>query len=116
MEKTTRKNIKSSYKNIIAVNYEKLNYLLSDRVADYYTEGIYDWNANIYYIDSDTVVVMGSRPFGNFIPTKAILQKYNFKAKEILSKPAKTQDDLDTRTKKLEKLISEFVNNVVKGE
>lgn len=116
MEKTTRKNIKSSYKNIIAVNYEKLNYLLSDRVADYYTEGIYGWNTNVYQIDNDTAITMGYRPFGNFHPKNEILKKYNFKAKEILSKPAKTQDDLNTRTKKLEKLISEFVNNVVKGE
>ena len=31
----------------------------------YYTCGVYGWNADVFILDMDTVVVAGYRPFGN---------------------------------------------------
>ena len=45
----------------------------------YYTCSVYGWNADVFIIDTDTVVVAGYRPFGNTkVDTKQLT--------EILSK------------------------------
>lgn len=81
--KITEKRIKEMYKNIIIGSYCELQYLLSYKNPNYYTSGVYGWNADIYIINYDTVIVTGYRPFGN-IRNHDINKKYNEKAKNIL--------------------------------
>ena len=41
----------------------------------YYTCGIYGWNADVFILDIDTVVVAGYRPFGNVkVDTKQLAE------------------------------------------
>lgn len=61
----TEKEIKENYKNIYYCNYCNLQNLLTYYQPDYYTKGVYGWNADIYILDFDTVIVTGYRPFGN---------------------------------------------------
>lgn len=63
--KTTEKEIKRNFKKIYYCNYCDINNLLSVYNADYYTAGKYGWNADVYVIGFDTVIVTGYRPFGN---------------------------------------------------
>ena len=53
------------FKNIIDVGCGELQHLLSHKAPDYYTSGVYGWNADIYKINNNTVIVTGYRPFGN---------------------------------------------------
>ena len=41
----------------------------------YYTCGVYGWNADVFILDMDTVVVAGYRPFGNVkVDTKQLAE------------------------------------------
>lgn len=63
--KITKKAIMSAYFNVIKVGYCDMQDALKWREPDFYTVGVYGWNADVYVIDCDTVVVTGYRPFGN---------------------------------------------------
>lgn len=63
--RTTEKEIKNNFTNIYYCNYCNLQNLLTLYQPDYYTKGVYGWNADVYVIDFDTVIVTGYRPFGN---------------------------------------------------
>ena len=65
--------IKNQFKNIIKVGYCDLQTVLSSFEPNYYTSGIYGWNADVYQIAADTVIVTGYRPFGNIKPDRAII-------------------------------------------
>ena len=83
--KTTQKAIRNNYKNIIVVPYCDLQYLLKFREPDYYHTGVYGWNCNIYYINIDTCIVTGYRPFGNIKTRYETNKKYNEQAKKLLN-------------------------------
>lgn len=63
--KTTKKAIMNAYENVIKVGYCDLQNALKWREPNFYTAGVYGWNADVYVIDYDTVIVAGYRPFGN---------------------------------------------------
>lgn len=84
--KTTQKQIKKNYSNILAIGYAEYQDLLDKYKADYYTSGVYGWNANIFTIDKlGTAIVTGYRTFGNRLSNKqlAIFEKYDNKAKKL---------------------------------
>ena len=101
--RTTQKDIKNSYHNVLSIGYADLGYLLQHRDPEAYTAGVYGWNADIYGIDN-TAIVTGYRPFGKHIDY-TIVRKYNEKAKKIYDSNYKYQ----TKVKKLNKLIDEFI-------
>lgn len=84
--KTTQKQIKENYSNILAIGYAEYYDLLDKHKATFYTCGVYGWNADIL-IDyaTDTVIVTGYRTFGNRLNEKqlAIFEKYNDKARKL---------------------------------
>lgn len=84
--KTTQKEIKKRYSNILAVGYAEYYDLLDKYKATFYTCGVYGWNADIL-IDyaTDTAIVTGYRTFGNRLNDKqlTIFEKYNDKAKKL---------------------------------
>lgn len=110
MEKLTKKYVMSTYKNMVEVGYCELQELLTFANQIGYTAGVYGWNASIYQVDPETVIVTGYRPFGNISTNYALCKKYADKAieakKEILN-CEKLRDELD-------KLIDEFVDEILK--
>lgn len=84
--KTTQKAIKENYSNVLVIGYAEYQDLLDKYKADYYTSGVYGWNANIFTIDKlDTAIVTGYRPFGEWLSDEQleIFKKYDEKAKKL---------------------------------
>lgn len=75
--RTTKKAIMTSYRNVIKVGYCDLQQALKGLEPNYYTVGVYGWNADIYVIDNDTVLVTGYRPFGNTSLTRDTIETLN---------------------------------------
>lgn len=92
--RTTQKNTKKRYKNIISISYCKAQNMLAHIEPVAYTSGAYGWGADIYEINSDTAIITGYRPFGkkaNFYAVK----KYDGKAKEIKARHYDKPDGAD---------------------
>lgn len=104
---TTQKHIKGIYNNIIVVGYCDLYYLLWAKNADYYTAGVYGWNADIYICGWDVCICTGYRPFGNIRPDRSTLEKYEQAAEKIAKSRKYT---LETKQNKINKLLQEFIN------
>lgn len=71
--RTTQKWLKNSFKNVYGASYNDycdLHYMLPD--ARWYTAGVYGWNADVYLLDIDTVLVAGYRPIGQMLQTEEI--------------------------------------------
>lgn len=84
--KQRKKAIKENYSNVLAIGYAEYQDLLDKYKADYYTSGVYGWNANIFTIDKlDTAIVTGYRHFGEWLNDEqlAIFEKYDNKAKKL---------------------------------
>lgn len=68
----------NAYENVITVGYCDLQYALKWREPNFYTVGVYGWNADVYVIDYDTVVVTGYRPFGNIKLSRSVIDALNY--------------------------------------
>lgn len=102
----TQKQIKKSFTNIIEVGYCNLAYLLQGEYSNYYTAGVYGWNADIYQIDRNTCIVTGYRTFGNITPNYELTKKYNTKAMNIW----KNKKTYAEQKKEVNKLLNEYIN------
>ena len=80
---TTKKAIMSAYRNVIKVGYCDLQDALKWREPNFYTAGVYGWNADVYVIDYDTVIVTGYRPFGNMELSREVIDTLNKCAESI---------------------------------
>lgn len=74
----TKKAIMSTYSNVIKVGYCDLQDALKGREPNFYTAGVYGWNADVYVIDCDTVIVTGYRPFGNVDLPRSVIDALNY--------------------------------------
>ena len=74
--KVTKKQIMSNFSEIMEVDYCVIQSLLNHFSPQYYTSGVYGWNADIYIID-EMVIVTGYRPFGNFRPDHKSFARVN---------------------------------------
>ena len=107
--KTTEKQIKGVFNNIISIGYCDAWYLLKHREPLMYTSGVYGWNADIYVINNDTCIVTGYRPFGN-LKIDAI-SKLNKKARDYYDKyDYKKADAL------CEKLLNKTIEKIIHVE
>lgn len=79
----TKKAIMSAYHNVIKVGYCDMQDALKWREPNFYTAGVYGWNADIYVIDYDTVIVTGYRPFGNVELPREVIDTLNKCAESI---------------------------------
>ena len=108
--RVTRKELLSNYTNVISVGYCDLQWLLKNREAKFYTTGVYGWNADVYEIDHDTVVVTGYRPFGNIRPICEIVKAFDGTASVC--------HDMDISREQrqclLEQLITAFIKEVLR--
>lgn len=107
--KVTAKFVRESFPRIISVGYCGLSNLLSCMEPKWYTCGLYGWNADVYLIDLDTVIVTGYRPFGNF-NGNPLSSKY-----EKLAEKTNAEcrfGDYDKRREALRNLITAYVREV----
>lgn len=109
----TQRTIRNSYSNIISVGYCKLQHLLSRRSPEFYTSGSYGWNADIYVVSPDTVIVTGYRPFGNCKPNYEQREKYESKAADVIQYYS---FDPDRARIRLDEMIQEFVKEALENE
>lgn len=79
----TEKAIMNAYRNVIKVGYCDMQDALKWREPNFYTAGVYDWNADVYVIDYDTVIVTGYRPFGNMELPREVIDTLNKCAESI---------------------------------
>ena len=85
MIKVRKKDILDNYNIVLKVLYCETEDLLRGEDCKFCTTGKDGWNADVYILDKDIVLVTGYRPFGtrNY---DDILKKYNNIAKNINSK------------------------------
>ena len=74
---TTKKAIMGAFENVIRVGYCDMQDALQWREPNFYTAGVYGWNADVYVIDYDTVIVTGYRPFGNMELSREVIDTLN---------------------------------------
>lgn len=108
--RVTRKEVLLHYTNVINVGYCDLQWLLKNREANFYTTGVYGWNADIYEIDHDTAIVTGYRPFGNIRPIHEIVKAFDGTARVCHDMDMSRQQ----RQCLLEQLITAFISKVVR--
>lgn len=72
-----------AYRNVIKVGYCDMQDALKWREPTFYTAGVYGWNADVYVIDYDTVIVTGYRPFGNMELPREVICALNECAQSI---------------------------------
>ena len=85
-KKVSKNQIKSNFENIICVGYCDLQKLLRYHRPIAYTTGIYRWNADVYIVGSNTVIVTGYRPFGNIEVPYEVCQRYEELAEQANEK------------------------------
>lgn len=115
--KVTKRQVLDNYYHVISVGYCDLQDLLRFKNANYYTCGIYGWSSDIYDLGNGVALSTGYRPFGNLKASYYhITKKYNDKAKKIHNQYYDNKIKYDTRNKKLDKLLNEFVNECLQLE
>ena len=80
--KVTKKQVMSSYSNILKLSYCELQRLLNRFSPQYYTCGINGWNADIYIIDG-MCIVTGYYPFGGEFPSSAEIDRVKKEYQEL---------------------------------
>lgn len=111
--KVSRNTIKNSFKNCIEVGYCDLQHLLTYRNANFYTCGVYGWNADIYVINADTCLVTGYRTFGNIRPSHETIRKWDEYAKSYLDS-VDWKTDYKTKLNQLDVILADFIRDVTK--
>lgn len=105
--KTTQREIKRGYSNIIAIGYCNAQFLLNccDPVA--YTSRREGWGSDIYTFGS-VAISTGYAPFGNIRPKYDTVKKYEDQARKVVCNTS----DFDKRQKALASLIEDFIKEV----
>lgn len=86
--RTTKKYINKTNNTVILVPYCAMQEALIFECREAYTSGVYGWNADIYRVNADTVIVTGYRPFGNVKPSLELCNEYNEKVGKIFDNAA----------------------------
>lgn len=99
----------------IKIGYCDLQNLLRYKAANFYTYGVYGWNADIYAIETNYAgatyyIVTGYRSFGNIQPDYQTVRKFDQQAKKILD--ASPFGNYEKNKKALDKLIIKFIKTV----
>lgn len=107
--RTTKKYINNMYNNKIKIGYCNLQWLLSRTDPAYYITRAEGWAADIYIINSDTVIITGYAPFGNITIPYEKRCEYESKAEQIACNYKLTFEE---QRDALDVLINEFVEEV----
>ena len=106
-QKVTKNKIMSEYKNVIRVGYCELQHLLRFQERKHFTSGAYGWNADIYQVDYNTVIVTGYRPFGNVKADYDLINKYDSEARKIICSNLNYEEQQTKVNELLEKFTQE---------
>lgn len=109
--KTTKKYLRTNFKNIIKCGYCTVQHLMNLTYSDYYLTRTEGWAADVYILNSDTILVTGYAPFGNIEPSYQTLKKYEDEATKLVCGYC----DYETLKDGLDNLIEQFLNEVIKG-
>ena len=104
--KVTKKEVLESYYNVISIGYCSAQFLLNALEPQFYTCGIYGWNADVYQIDYNTAIVTGYRPFGNLDKNYDRLNIYEDKALKIWND---NSIPYEKQKEKVNKLLEKFI-------
>ena len=107
-KKVTKREVLNSYYNVISIGYCDAWYLLRAETTQFYTCGVYGWNADVYEINDSTVIVTGYRPFGNV--EKIPVKDYNEKARKIW---CDMTIPYETKEKRVKKLLDKFIKGTL---
>lgn len=110
--KTTKTKILNNYRNVVKVGYCELQRLLRTKERNFFTSGTYGWNADIYQVNHNTVIVTGYRPFGNIRPDYDLTERYENEAEKIIC----SNLDFEVKDAKLTELIEQFIEEVLGAE
>lgn len=105
--RTTKKNVNATNKIVICVPYCAMQNALIFEDPEAYTSGAYGWNADIYRVNADAVIVTGYRAFGNVKPSRELCNEYNKKIIQIFRDSASMP--YEEAKEKARALLSEFV-------
>ena len=111
--RTTKREIMNNYDNVISCSYCGLQRLLSCANPESYTCGVYGWNADIYKVDCNTVIVTGYRPFGRCSIDYDTSKRYERAAEEIC-KQYPFEITFEEMREKLAEKIAELAAEVTK--
>ena len=92
--------------NVLSVGYCKLQYLLSNKQPFAYSSGVYGWACD-YYDLGNIIISTGYSPTGK-ASNASTLQEYENNASKILYN---SSIERDTKTKLLENLLNDFLND-----
>ena len=105
--RTTRKEIRENYSNVIKVSYCDLQNLLTHLEPFAYITRREGWAADIYELTPNVALVTGYAPFGNVAVDRDICRRYEEKARKILHGGYREQPE------RLQQLIGEFAKEVM---
>lgn len=108
--KTTKNEIYKNYKNVISVEYCKMDYLLTNQQPIAYNAGVDGWKCDIYDVNG-VAIVTGYQPFGNIRPDYETIKKYEDEARKICCNSCiNYQKILD----QLDMLLDQFIEEVTR--
>lgn len=110
--KTTQRDIRNGYQNVVCVGYCNLQTLLRCESETAYTTRREGWGADIYSF-GNTAIVTGYAPFGNIRPGYETCRKYEKLAEKIAYNYNIKWEDQKTM---LRNLINEFIEEVTSND
>ena len=109
----TKRDVMRQNRFVIRVGYCDLQHLLRFKDSQFYTAGMYGWNADVYQVDGSAVVVTGYKPFGNIQPDRKVIREYDARAARILHDSTLSYFE---KERNLDFLINEFLKAVLNLE
>lgn len=111
--KTTKKQLKNAYNNIISIGYCNAYYLLAGLEPHYYCSRIEGWACDNYHYNNNVLISTGYSPISGIYPKYEITKKYNDKAREIYNS---YEMDYNKRIKKINALLDKFIVEALNHE
>lgn len=109
--KTTKKEMKRAYKNIITIGYCEMTELLCYEEPITYCVGTYGWTCDNYLIDRHTLISTGYAPINGIRVDYKKVHKYSELGREIRYNKELTEEQ---KRNKIKKLLDKFVKEVLK--
>lgn len=111
--KTTKKEMKRIYKNIIPISYCSMYDLLYYEEPITYCTGIYGWSCDNYAINEDTLISTGYSPINGVQVNYNKTNLYNELGKKIRCNNKLTSEQKENEIKML---LDKFVKEILKKE
>lgn len=108
--KTTKKEMKRAYKNIIPINYCEMCYLLYYKEPITYCTGVYGWACDNYLIDNNTLISTGYSPINGIKVDYEKVNTYNDLSRKIINDNKLTTEQKENEIKML---LNKFAKEII---